>query len=143
MIYAGKEISQRFFDTFPQHVEISGRTTILNTDFQPLSYRGTLFRKISPFGADFRFFQKNTGMGGGGTSPPPPVFWACGFLGCDTIGKPAEALCPKVSFVLPPRSNWNGVAANFLHDRSPGHGRVIKKFFAKSNRHFKVHIVGI
>ena len=74
MIYAGKEISQRFFDTFPQHVEISGRTTILNTDFQPLSYRGTLFRKISPFGADFGLFQKNTGMGGGGTSPRPPFF---------------------------------------------------------------------
>jgi hypothetical protein len=43
MIYAGKEISQRFSATFPGHVEISGRAAILNTDFLPLNYRGTLF----------------------------------------------------------------------------------------------------
>jgi len=43
MIYAGKELSQRFSDTFPQHVEILRRAAILNTDFQLLSYRGILF----------------------------------------------------------------------------------------------------
>ena len=82
-------------------------------------------------------------MRGAEEHPPPPVFWACGFLGCDTIGEPAEALRPKVSLVLPPRSNWNSVAANFLHDRSPGHVRIIEKFFTKSNRHFEVDGVGI
>ena len=43
MIYTGKEISQRFFDTFPQHVEILEKAGICKVDFQPLSYRGTLF----------------------------------------------------------------------------------------------------
>jgi hypothetical protein len=43
MIYAGKGIPRRFSGTFPGHVEISGGAPILNTDFQPLSYRGTLF----------------------------------------------------------------------------------------------------
>lgn len=43
MIYTGKEISQRFFDTFLQHVEILEKAGICKVDFQPLSYRGTLF----------------------------------------------------------------------------------------------------
>ena len=74
MIYAEKEISQRFYATFPGHVEISGRTAILNTDFQPLSYRGTLFFFFIPFGADFGLFQKNAELGDGGTSPRPTFF---------------------------------------------------------------------
>ena len=44
---------------------------------------------------------------------------------------------------MPPRSNWNSISANFLHDRAPGYVRVIEKFFAKSNRHFEVHSIGI
>jgi hypothetical protein len=43
MIYAGKEISQRFSTTLPGHVEILEKTGICKADFQPLSYRGTLF----------------------------------------------------------------------------------------------------
>ena len=64
------------------------------------------------------------------------------FLGRDTISKPAEALCPKVSLVLPPRSDWNSVSADFQHDRSPGHIRVTEKFFASGNSHFEVHSIG-
>ncbi len=65
------------------------------------------------------------------------------FLGRNAVCEPAEALRAKVSLVLPSRPDWNGVAADFLHDFFPGYVRTIEKFFAESDRHFEVYGIGI
>ena len=82
-------------------------------------------------------------MGAGRSNPPPPVFSGCDFSGRNTVREPAKTLGAKVAPVLPSRPNWDGVAADFLHDFFPGHVWVIEKFFTESDRHFEIYGVGV
>ena len=68
-----KNRKQPFSATFPGHVEIFKRAVILNTDFQPLSYRGAFFEKPALSGPISGFF-KNKRRWGAVESTPAPVF---------------------------------------------------------------------
>ena len=104
----------------------------LTADFETIS-----FKKSALSGPISGFFKNKQRWGAVESTPAPH------FLGRNAVCESAEALRSKISLVLPSRSDWNGVAADFLHDRSPGHVWVTEEFFAKCNSHFKVHGVGI
>lgn len=77
------------------------------------------------------------------TLPLPPVFSGCDFSGRNAVCKPAKTFGAKVAPILPPRPDWDGVAADFLHDFFPGHVWIIEKFFTESHRHFEIYGVGV
>ena len=81
-------------------------------------------------------------MRGGGTTPAPR-FLGCDFLGRNAVCEPAKTFGAKVASILPSWPDWDGVAADFLHNFFPGHVRVIEKFFTESHRHFEIYGVGV
>lgn len=112
-------------------------------DFHAVKLSRHIFLKNPVVSAPFPCFFKKYGNGGGEKQPPTPVFSGCDFSGRNTVCKPAKTLGAKVSLVLPSRPDWNGMAADFLHDFFPGHVWIVEKFFTESDRHFEVYSIGI